>query len=278
MGRATWALMAGAAAVLAALPAVAATLPPIVESQAVSPQSPAAPPGAASAGAVSRPQSLDDRVARLERQLENQTLVEMYTQLEGLQRQMQELRGAVEEQIHVMQGVEQRQREIYLDFDRRIRQLETQLAGAQQPQLSSASPGSPASPSLDVPEPQTEQATYQQAVDTLRAGRNQESIALLQDFLARYPDSQYAGNAQYWLGEANYVSKRYPEAIVEFEKVVKLYPGSGKVPDAMLKLGYSQYELGQVDKAGATLNAIIEEFPRSTAAQLAQNRLQRMKR
>jgi TolA-binding protein len=49
------------------------------------------------------------------------------------------------------------------------------------------------------------------------------------------------------------------------------------VPDAMLKIGYSQYEQGQLDKAGATLNSIIDKFPKSTAAQLAQSRLQRMK-
>ncbi|MGE0133394.1 MAG: tetratricopeptide repeat protein [Blastocatellales bacterium] len=44
----------------------------------------------------------------------------------------------------------------------------------------------------------------------------------------------------------------------------------------MLKLGYSQYELGQLDRAGATLNAIIDKYPKSTAAQLARNRLQRI--
>lgn len=274
MGRATWAVTAAAACLLTA--GNAAALPPIVESQPVSPQSSSVVQGPAGAGPAQRaqtPQSLDERVARLERQLDSQTLVDMYTRLDNLQQQLQELRGVIEEQTHGMQGVEQRQREVYLDFDRRIRQLETQLAGMQSSSLSA--PAADASGTSADAGP--EQAAYQRAVDTLRAGRNQESIAALQDFLTRYPDSQYAGNAQYWLGEANYVMKQYPEAVAEFDKVVKLYPDSGKVPDAMLKLGYSQFELGQLDQARVTLNAIVEKFPKSTAAQLAQNRLQRMK-
>lgn len=274
MGRATWAVTAAAACLLTA--GNAAALPPIVESQPVSPQSSSVVQGPAGAGPAQRaqiPQSLDERVARLERQLDSQTLVDMYTRLDNLQQQLQELRGVIEEQTHGMQGVEQRQREVYLDFDRRIRQLETQLAGMQSSPLSAAAADASGTSADAGPE----QAAYQRAVDTLRAGRNQESIAALQDFLTRYPDSQYAGNAQYWLGEANYVMKQYPEAVAEFDKVVKLYPDSGKVPDAMLKLGYSQFELGQLDQARVTLNAIVEKFPKSTAAQLAQNRLQRMK-
>jgi tol-pal system protein YbgF len=272
MGRATWAVTAATALLLTAGNAVAAALPPIVESQPVSPQS-SSTPAPAGAATAQRPQNLEERVARIERQLDNQALVEMYTRIEALQQQVQELRGVIEEQTHGMQGVEQRQREVYLDFDRRLRQLETQMSGLQ-PSASSYAPAGDAAPAGAGPE----QVAYQQAVDTLRAGRNQESITALQDFLARYPGSQYAGNAQYWLGEANYVMKRYPEAVTEFDKVIKLYPDSGKVPDALLKLGFSQYELGQQEQASATLQSIIEQYPRSTAAQLAQTRLQRMKR
>jgi tol-pal system protein YbgF len=281
MGSATWAVAAALAGLLSADLAGAAALPPIVESQPISSQSqssPAAgPPGAAVAA---RPQSLDERVTRLERQIDSQALVEMYSRIDNLQQQVQELRGMIEEQTHGAQGIEQRQRELYLDFDRRIRQIETQLSSLQ-PSSTAAAP-SPDAAAADIPpaagpQDKAEQADYQQAVDTLKAGRNQEAVAALKDFLQRNPDSQYAANAQYWLGEANYVMKRYPDAVAEFDKVIKLYPDSGKVPDAMLKIGYSQYEQGQLDKAGATLNSIIDKFPKSTAAQLAQSRLQRMK-
>ncbi len=275
MDRATW--TAAAVLLLTAGAAQAASaLPPIVESRPISPAASSSVQGPAGAGPAQPAQSLDERVARLERQLDNQTLVDMYTRLDALTQQVQELRGTLEEQTHNTQGVEQRQREIYLDFDRRLRQLETQLAGMQSsaPLLAPPPEETAASPAATG----GDQAAYQQAVDTLRAGRNQESVALLQDFLARHPESPYASNAQYWLGEANYVMKRYPEAVAEFEKVLKLYPDSNKVSDAMLKLGYSQYELGQTDQATATLKAIVEQYPKSTAAQLAQNRLQRMKR
>jgi tol-pal system protein YbgF len=281
MGVATWAVAAVLAGLLSAGLAGAATLPPIVESQPISSQSPSSPAsGPPGAAAAARPQSLEERVTRIERQIDSQALVEMYSRIDNLQQQLQELRGMIDEQTHGAQGIEQRQRELYLDFDRRIRQIETQLSELQQsPTAAAPSPDAAAAdiPPAVGPQDKAEQAAYQQAVDTLKAGRNQEAITALKDFLQRNPDSQYAANAQYWLGEANYVMKRYPDAVAEFDKVVKAYPDSGKVPDAMLKIGYSQYELGQFDKAGATLNSIIDKFPKSTAAQLAQSRLQRMK-
>ena len=60
-----------------------------------------------------------------------------------------------------------------------------------------------------------------------------------------YPDSPLADNAQYWLGEAYYVNKSFPEALAAFQRVVDKYPQSRKLPDAMLKIGYCDYELKQ---------------------------------
>ena len=64
---------------------------------------------------------------------------------------------------------------------------------------------------------------------------------------------------------------------MEFQKVLKQYPDSSKIPDAMLKTGYSYYEIKKWDEARKMLNALVKRYPDTTAGQLAKNRLHRMK-
>ena len=96
--------------------------------------------------------------------------------------------------------------------------------------------------------------------------------------MKKYPQSSYAGNAQYWLGESNYVSRQFEQAIIEFSAVVEQHPNSNKVPDAMLKLGYTYYELGKFAEARQVLEQLKQFAANSTAARLADKRLNRMQR
>lgn len=274
--------------------AFGASAPPVIESQPLSSQS---------GTAVGDGRSIEDRLSRIERQMDNQVLLELLSKLDELQREVQELRGMAEVQGHKVEGMEQRQRELYLDIDRRLRQMESGggAAGAR-PGASPPATGAPVPPvplpgSSGLPgagdrpqgesvaaatgsqgaDPQAERTAYNRAFDLIKAGRYDESIAAFRGFLSRYPDSEYSANAQYWLGEANYVSRRYEDAAQEFQKVLQLYPDSGKASDAMLKLGFSQYELQQWGQASETLGRVVEQYPRSTARQLAEGRLQRMR-
>jgi TolA-binding protein len=49
------------------------------------------------------------------------------------------------------------------------------------------------------------------------------------------------------------------------------------VPDALLKIGYSNYELKRYDAARAALKTVATNYPETTAARLANERLERMK-
>jgi tol-pal system protein YbgF len=126
-------------------------------------------------------------------------------------------------------------------------------------------------------DPAQEQADYKDAFNLLKAGKYDEAIRAYSDFLRKYPSGSYAANAQYWLGEANYVRRQFPAAIQEFQKVVTNYPESRKLPDAMLKIGYIHYEMKQSDDARRVLSELTQTYPGTTAARLAENRLQRMK-
>jgi tol-pal system protein YbgF len=114
---------------------------------------------------------------------------------------------------------------------------------------------------------------YQAALDALHRGDHAAAIAGLRDFLRRWPDHDYADNAQYWLGEAYYDQRDYQRALGEFRKTVERYPRGNKVPDALLKVGYCYVSLGRTAQARATLEEVVSIYPRSGPAKLAAARL-----
>lgn len=128
-------------------------------------------------------------------------------------------------------------------------------------------------PRPDRPDPRDPRAEYQAAVDALKQGDHAAAIAGLREFVRRYPDHDYADNAQYWLGEAYYDQKDYKRALEEFRKTVERYPRGNKVPDALLKVGFCYAALGQIDQARATLEQVVSVYPKSAPAELAASRL-----
>lgn len=243
--------------------------------------------------------SLEARVARMERLLDNQALVELAQRVEELQGELRDLRGLIEQQGYEIEGIKKRQRELYLDIDRRIRDLEVAgvpapaaVAGAAAatgaaaeaatpPPADATAPATTISappPPPDAPQAaQGERDAYQQAFELLKEGRYREAITRFEAFLAAYPNGSYSDNAQYWLGEANYVLRQFDPALAEFNKVITNFPRSSKVPDAMLKLGYTQYELKHYAEARATLERLLKTYPDATVSRLAEKRLERMK-
>ena len=85
-----------------------------------------------------------------------------------------------------------------------------------------------------------------------------------------------ADNALYWLGESYYVNKSFWESLAAFQHVVENFPASRKLPDALLKIGYCDYELREFSAARDALTHVITKFPDSPTAQLAQQRLDKM--
>lgn len=223
-------------------------------------------------------ESLDARVTKLERLLEGQALTDMLLRVQQMQQELQKLHGDLEVQTNEINGLKQRQRDLYLDIDRRLRQAETSAQAAPAAPASGAAgaPGGVASAPVGG-SPEQERAAYQQAFDKLKEGRYDEAITLFRGVLANYPNGKLSDNAQYWLGEANYVTRRYREAVDEFNKVIANYPQSPKVADALLKLGFSHYELGDWAKARESLEQVVARAPQSAGAALANSRLQKMK-
>jgi tol-pal system protein YbgF len=139
--------------------------------------------------------------------------------------------------------------------------------------VSTAAAAAAAAPAADA---EQERSDYMAAFEILREGRYAQAIEAFTVFIKKYPAGKYANNAQYWVGEAHYASRNLEQALVEFEKLIKDYPWSSKIPDAKLKMGYTLYELGQWQKSREVLINIMTTYPKSSFALLAEKRVQRL--
>jgi tol-pal system protein YbgF len=231
-------------------------------------------------------ESTGERLDRLERQLDSRGLIDMLNRLDQMERDLQQLRGELELQTHQQEDMTRRQRELYLDVDRRLQQLETGQPAAPvtapptvtAPPLS-AQPAAPLSPDIAPPPvagSSAEQADYERALGILREGRYPEAADAFNRLLASYPGGDYADNATYWLGETYYVTREFDRALSTFSTLVTDFPQSSKVPDARLKIGYIHYEKSNWKLARQELSTVVSTYPGTTAARLANDRLQRM--
>ena len=217
---------------------------------------------------------LDVRLARIERVVANQSLLDLANQVEALRSDVRAMHNDIDVINHNLESGRKQQHDLYADLDQRLKSLEGRGAAGAAAQAGSAAgaAGAAGTRSADV----TDKAGYQTAFDLLKDSQYDRAIAAFQSFLASYPTSPLADNAQYWLGEAYYVNKSFPEALTAFQRMVETYPQSRKLPDALLKIGYCNYELKEYPAARDALSQVTTKFPDSPSAHLAQQRLDKM--
>lgn len=116
---------------------------------------------------------------------------------------------------------------------------------------------------------------YGNALNLFRSGQYGGAREGFQSYLERYPKSDLADNAQFWLGECYYAEKSYGEAIAAYEKTIKDYPKSDKVSSAMLKQGMAFIELGDSTAGKILLKKVVKEYPSSNQAKIAKSKLAR---
>jgi tol-pal system protein YbgF len=116
-------------------------------------------------------------------------------------------------------------------------------------------------------------AEYLKAFGLYSANNFPAAIEAFESFLKNNPQSDYAANAVYWIGECHYTLSDLPKAKEAFLKVSENYPKSSKTPDALLKLAYTLSALKEKDKATVIFERIISSYPSSPAAIKARERL-----
>jgi len=233
-------------------------------------------------------------------------MANLVIQVQELQDEVRMLRGQIESQATELENLKRRQRDQYLDLDRRLSDMRNAQPVTSTGPVVSTTPQQAAEPApaedapevrapmqsqsevtpIDQPVVQSqaapvsaadEKAAYDHAFQALKELRYADAAEDFQSFLTQYPNSEYADNAQYWLGESYYVTRNYDIALTAFQTLINRFPESPKAPDALLKIGYTHYELKQWDQARAALTQVQEDYPDSTLSRLAENRLRSMR-
>ncbi|KFZ37322.1 tol-pal system protein [Shewanella mangrovi] len=215
--------------------------------------------------------STADRIARLERIIKarQQSEVDMQQRLDSLQQEVLDLRGLTEQQNYQIQQMLQRQRQLYDE----IAKLGTSGTANSVPAQQSVTATTGSTPSS-----LSETDAYQQAVDlVLKQRKYDAAIPAFKSFISQYPNSTFADNANYWLGQLLYNQGDLTQAKVAFENVVSNFKESGKRADSLVKLGMIAEKSNDKNAARNFYNQVLREYASSAAARIAQQQLAAIK-
>ena len=193
--------------------------------------------------------------ARLEQTSRAQ--LELMNQNEMLRSEVAQLRGQIEMLTHELESLSQRQRDFYVDLDDRLQHLEG---------------GGSGSVAADDSEAETE--AYEDALAMLQAGDHRDALEAFKNFISEHPRSGLLPDANFWAGNAALQTQEIVEARSFFNTVINNWPDDDLVPDAMLGLANSKQIMGEQRSARDTLEQLVMQYPDSSAAQVAQRRLQ----
>lgn len=199
-----------------------------------------------------------ESITQLDGKANQKSVLDLAAQNEQLRQEVAKLRGQVEVLTNELANAQQRQKDFYVDLDNRLRKMEPQRMTVD---------------GKEVSVEQAEQKSYDAALALFKAGNYKPAAATFAEFLQRYPQSGYAANAQYLLGNSYYAQRDYRNAIAAQQALVKNHPDSVKVPDALLNIATCYIELKDRTAAKKTLEMLIAQYPDAPAAQTARERL-----
>ncbi len=122
-----------------------------------------------------------------------------------------------------------------------------------------------------------ERRAFDTALARFRAG---DFVAAQSGFLSlitRFPKSGYLPSALFWLGNSQYATRDYKEAIVNFRIMLSAAPDHVRAAEALLSIANCQIELKDVPGARKTLEELSKSYPQSDAAAAGKERLARLR-
>lgn len=147
--------------------------------------------------------------------------------------------------------------------------------------------GDPGAPSTAAPVPTTPpgsapfispQRMYDNAYSDYTGGQFDIAIQGFNAYIASFPKSDKADDAQLNIGNAYYAAGKYREAADAFQKVISNYPAGDSVPVAYYKLGLTYTDLKQPDLARRAFETVTQKYPTAPEAILAKQRLDALNR
>ncbi len=114
------------------------------------------------------------------------------------------------------------------------------------------------------------QAIYDMALLDRNQGNNDLARQGFSEFLQKYPQSEVADDATYWLGDLAYAERQYEEALKYFQELVNVYPNAEFAPAALFKSRTCLLELDRQEEAWDMGGKLLAQFPDSAEAALLQ--------
>jgi tol-pal system protein YbgF len=232
-------------------------------------------------------------------------LLELANQLETLRRELTQLRGENEQMVHFVAGVQRGLQDMkrgQADLQMAIDGLRSNIDGVRsnidgvrsnigemQRNVNDVSSGvearirriEPVKVNVDGREFEAlpaEISAFDAALAVMRKGEFAAARTAFEQFQARYPTSGYRSSALYWLGNAQYATREYKEAMGSLRRMLQLAPDHPRAAEAMLTIANSQIELKEPRATvRRTLEDLVKTYPQDEAAATAKERLSKLK-
>jgi tol-pal system protein YbgF len=218
-------------------------------------------------------QALEERIVSVETIIKSQGLLDLLNQIEVLNQELSKLKGDLEVAQHDIQMSVQRQKDLYVDTDTRLRKLESATGSAQVAQANEVVANNPTAVTEAVTEETPETKALDNAQVLLKTGKFKEAFDAFDKFIQNYSASKQMPNAEYGLGYAQFSLKNYKAAIATQQKMIAQFPDSPKVPDAKFNVANCQIQLSDIEGAKKTLRDLIAQHPNSELIPNAKRRL-----
>jgi tol-pal system protein YbgF len=218
-------------------------------------------------------------------------MLELANQIEALRRELTQLRGENEQLVHFVAGVQRGLQDMkrgQSDLQMGIDGMRTNLSEMQR-SVKEVSSGvderirriEPLKVSVDGREFEAlpaEVAAFDAALGIMRRGEYPAARAAFEQFQARYPTSGYRSSVLFWLGNAQYATQDYKDALASFRRMIQIAPDHQRAAEAMLAIANCQLELKEPRPAvRRSLEDLVKAFPNSEAAAAAKDRLSKLK-
>ena len=202
------------------------------------------------------------------------SMLDLQQQIESLRGELARSRGQEEQLTRDLSELRKLQTS-QQSLEDRLRKLESAESARLATEAAASSTQPPPLPSDSAGA--SEKQDYDAALAVFRAGDFKGSQTGFANFIKRYPRSNLAPSALFWLGNAQYATRDYKEAITNFRSLLTASPNHQRAPEAMLSIANCQIELKDTRAARATLESLVKTYPQSEAAQAGRERLSRLK-
>ena len=244
--------------------------------------------------------ALNRRVAKIEEAMDTKISTirtnqgDVRVEIDQMRGEMQKLQGRLEDNERIVKRSAERDlgeqdvlKKKVMDLETTVRAHQDYLGietGAQRPPQTGVGPmerqpGQVAAvPSVPVePAKPKDVELYDDSLALYRNGKYEDAILGFKDFLKKYPKSDLADNAQFWIGESYFSLRQYEQAILAYNDVIKRYPKGNKIPNALLRQSLAFIEINDKTSARLLLRKIIKEYPNSSEAKIASKKMESLK-